>query len=130
MRIVVKEQRMEKHLGGTRQKFEAWIRETIGDDILTQGSSAGLGNVVRHFGYDGHGSTRLPIDDSGAIQAIYAYDAHGNAENFSASSAATKYLYAGQQYDANFGLCYFRARYYDPTNGRFILPGFPGRGRR
>ncbi|MFN8531666.1 MAG: RHS repeat-associated core domain-containing protein [Anaerolineae bacterium] len=33
---------------------------------------------------------------------------------------ATNYLFAGQQYDAATGLYSMRARYYDPTTGRFL----------
>jgi len=31
----------------------------------------------------------------------------------------TKYLYAGEQYDANLGMTYLRGRYYDSANGTF-----------
>ncbi len=95
---------------------------TIGDDVLSQGSSVALGNVVYHFGYDGHGSTRLLTDDNGDIQASYAYDAYGNADGFTASTAATKYLYAGEQYDKNLGWYYLRRRYYDSASSRFNRP--------
>jgi RHS repeat-associated protein len=35
------------------------------------------------------------------------------------STAATKMLYAGEQYDTNASMYYNRARYYNPSNGRF-----------
>ncbi|MCK4790603.1 MAG: RHS repeat-associated core domain-containing protein, partial [Desulfobacteraceae bacterium] len=90
---------------------------TIGDDVLTQANDDDT--EIRHLMYDGHGSTRLLTDDNGDIKATYAYDAYGNAEGFTASSAATKYLYAGEQYDANLGMTYLRGRYYLPTLGIF-----------
>ncbi|MCK4850506.1 MAG: RHS repeat-associated core domain-containing protein [Phycisphaerae bacterium] len=93
---------------------------TIGDDVLTQANDDDT--EIRHLMYDGHGSTRLLTDDNGDIKATYAYDAYGNAEGFGASTAATKYLYAGEQYDSNLAMYYLLARYYMPTVGIFNRP--------
>ena len=78
-----------------------------------------VGPTPIYFGYDGHGSTRLLLKPDGSIQVRYAYDAYGNADGFDAKTAATKYLYAGEQYDANLGMTYLRARYYNAANGTF-----------
>ncbi len=90
---------------------------TIGDDVLSLGSTSD----VYHFGYDGHGSTRLLLKTDGTIEVSYAYDAYGNAEGFDPAAAdiKTKYLYAGEQYDANLGMHYLRAHYYNAANATF-----------
>ncbi|NOT59709.1 MAG: RHS repeat-associated core domain-containing protein, partial [Acidobacteria bacterium] len=46
----------------------------------------------------------------------FSYDAFGN----SVSSSATRYGFTGREADAETGLMYYRARFYDPVVGRFI----------
>jgi RHS repeat-associated protein len=72
-----------------------------------------------YFTYDGHGSTRVLTDLAGAILELYAFDAYGNAIGFDPSVALTEFLYSGEQFDSKIGQQYLRARYYDPTTGRF-----------
>jgi RHS repeat-associated protein len=69
---------------------------------------------------DGHGSTRQLVAGTSTISVSeqYNYDAHG--VGLSAPAAPlTSYLYTGQQWDGNAKQYYLRARYYDPSNGRF-----------
>jgi RHS repeat-associated protein len=54
-----------------------------------------------------------------AIAQVFAYDAYGNAIGFSTGEALTEFLYSGEQFDPKIGQQYLRARYYDPTTGRF-----------
>jgi len=67
---------------------------------------------------DGHGSTRLLTDGSGAVQNAFTFDGYGNLV---ASNAApqTAYLYGGERFDFDLRQYYLRARYYNPTVGRF-----------
>jgi RHS repeat-associated protein len=58
-------------------------------------------------------------DGAGTVQATYAYDAYGNL-TASAGSVVNPFLYAGQYRDAESGLYYLRARYYDPTTAQFL----------
>ncbi len=51
--------------------------------------------------------------------ATYQYDAFGVVRNHS-GPASTEFGFAGQQEDPTLGYQYLRARYYDPTIGRFI----------
>ncbi len=99
---------------------------TIGDDILSQ--SSGLG--VRHFLYDGHGSTRMLADTAGAITSRYDYDAYGKmigGDPNLANPAETDMLYSGEQFDADLQMQYLRARFYDQNTGRFAsLDSFSG----
>ena len=49
----------------------------------------------------------------------YDYDAFGNKIN-STGTTPNNYLYRGEQWDSDLGLYYLRARYYNPTTGRFM----------
>ena len=90
----------------------------IGDDILSQSSTIG----VRHFLYDGHGSTRMLTDTAGGITSRYDYDAYGimvGGNPNLANPAETDMLYSGEQFDRELQMQYLRARFYDQNTGRF-----------
>ncbi len=102
--------------------YNTTMTYTIGDDVLTQGTSGG---VVRHLGYDGHGSTRLLTDAAGAITNTYNYEAYGTVIGGNPgmrTQPATNLLYAGEYYNPDMQNIYLRARYYLPTVGIFNRP--------
>ncbi len=96
-----------------------------GHDLISQR----LGDrTVRDFvGYDGHGSVRLLLIMSGTrvlgtgTLPDYTYDAYGRllATTDTTSPPRNLYRYAGEQWDADLGLSYNRARYLSPSTGRF-----------
>ena len=66
-------------------------------------------------------------DAGGGVVESYRYDPYGAATVFdaagtqiSASAVGNPYLFTGRRYDADAGIYYFRARYYDPELGRFL----------
>ncbi len=61
----------------------------------------------------------LLTDADGAITKSYTYDAFGVEKNID-DADANVFRYCGEYYDAETGTVYLRARYYDPTIGRFI----------
>jgi len=65
------------------------------------------------------GSTRELADGSGRIAATYRYDAYGNPLTH-IGTATTPFGYAGEYTDAETGLQYLRARYYDPATAQFL----------
>ena len=67
---------------------------------------------------DGLGSTLAVCDGSGTVQQTYSYDVYGQA-TAGVNNHPTEYGFAGQQADPT-ELQYLRARYYDPTTGRFL----------
>jgi len=87
---------------------------THGLDLIAQQRSGS----VRYFSYDGHGSTRLLTDTSGAVTDTYLYDAYGTLLT-STGSTPNNYLYCGEQFDPDLGMYSLRARYYQPQTGRF-----------
>jgi RHS repeat-associated protein len=64
-------------------------------------------------------------DGSGNVTASYGYDVFGAVR--SGAPGATDRLFTGEQRDADSEMYYLRARYYDPSIGRFLgrdpLPG-------
>jgi RHS repeat-associated protein len=64
---------------------------------------------------------RALVDNTGVIRNRYEYDAFGGLN--SAMAGATddsRYRYTGREFDAETGLYYYRARYFDTNSGRFI----------
>jgi len=75
-------------------------------------------NQTLYYHADGQGSVVATSNVGGTVIASQLFDAWGNKTNGSASPIPT-YGYTGREPDAT-GLIYYRARYYDPTVGRFI----------
>lgn len=70
-----------------------------------------------YYHQDGINSVVATSTQGGAIAGAQLFDAWGNMVQSSGSIA--QYGYTGREPDAS-GLIYYRARYYDPTIGRFI----------
>jgi RHS repeat-associated protein len=68
---------------------------------------------------DGLGSITDLTDSTGAVIQSYVYDSFGNVINQTGSVVNT-YTYTGRELDSESGLYYYRARYYNPTIGRFL----------
>jgi RHS repeat-associated protein len=71
------------------------------------------------YSYDGGGNVRQLTSMAGAVTDTYEYDAFGNKIN-QTGTTPNNYLYRGEQYDSDLGLYYLRARYYNPSTGRFL----------
>ena len=82
------------------------------------------------YGVDHLGSIRLVTDAAGAVANRYDYDAFGNLEATSYETVANPFGFTARERDAESGLMFYRARYYDPKIGRFISEdpiGFEGK---
>ena len=88
---------------------------TVGADLVSQEVN---GKVYTYL-YDGHGTVRALANENGKITDTYTYDAFGNLIS-STGSTANSYRYCGEQFDSTTGLYYLRARYMNPSVGRFI----------
>ncbi|MBP3361080.1 MAG: RHS repeat-associated core domain-containing protein, partial [Clostridia bacterium] len=68
--------------------------------------------------YNGHGDVVQIVDTAGTVKNSYDYDVWGNFLK-KEETIENHFTYFGQTYDETTGLYYLRARYYDPTTGRF-----------
>jgi RHS repeat-associated protein len=92
---------------------------TYGNDLISENQLINGNWQASFYGYDGHGSVRLLSDSAGAVTDTYTYDAFGNLLSQTGSTPNER-LYAGEQYDADLGFYYSRARYLNPQYGRFL----------
>jgi RHS repeat-associated protein len=68
---------------------------------------------------DAHGSIRALVSPTGQVTAAADYDAYGTP--LTAGGTTTSNLgYNGEYYDTDLGLIYLRARFYNPSTGRFL----------
>ena len=75
--------------------------------------------TVQYLHQDQLGDTRLLTDSSGNVAATYQYDPYGNVTAIG-GIASTSIGFAGYYQDAESGLSYLLARYYDPATGQFV----------
>ncbi len=88
---------------------------TRGDELISQERDG----KKSYYVYDGHGSVCALADESGKVTDKYVYDAFGNLIS-SYGSTKNDFLFCGEQFDPVTGLYYLRARYMNPSVGRFI----------
>ena len=77
------------------------------------------GNTMRYYLADGLGSVTSLTDAKGNLTSTYQYDSFGNL-TASTGSIFNPFRYTGREFDTETGLYFYRARYYDPSIGRFI----------
>ena len=86
--------------------------------------------VTKWYVYDGLGSVVVEVDVNGSLTSSPKYDVYGlvRANPGTASSAMGFVGGLGHLSEANTGLIYMKARYYDPALGRFSSedPDFNG----
>ena len=88
-----------------------------GDELLLR-IEPEQSNKATAYHHDGLGSVVALTDDTGIALQTYGYDAWGNrVETIGAD--VSPYGFAGERSDADTGLIYLRARWYDPQVGRF-----------
>lgn len=86
----------------------------------------GSGLLSRHdaaqsqfFHSDASRNVRLLTDDAGQTSDSYRYSAFGEVIERTGGTA-NPHTFAGERYDSATSLTYLRARYYDPSTGRFV----------
>ena len=99
-----------------------------GNDLISQTQLIDNAWMTSYYGYDGHGSVRFLTDASGAITDTYTYDSFGNMISRTGTTP-NNYLYCGEQWDPDIGFYFLRARYMNPSTGRFlsmdVYEGYP-----
>lgn len=71
-----------------------------------------------YYHADGLGSIVAITDGAGRVVQRYEYDSFGMVS--AETEFENSYTYTGREWDKETGLYYYRARYYDPMEGRFI----------
>lgn len=69
---------------------------------------------------DHQGSVRGVIDNQGTVVNHITYNSFGQVTNQSNPTAYFRFGYTGRELDQESGQYFYRARYYDPSVGRFI----------
>jgi RHS repeat-associated protein len=87
------------------------------DEPLMRQTGNGPGSPAGYYHHDGLGSVIAMTNAAGTITGSQRFDAWGN--DGGATGAIQQYGYTGREPDGT-GLIYYRARYYDPTIGRFL----------
>lgn len=72
-----------------------------------------------YYLYNGHGDVVQMVGTDGSLVNSYQYDEWGNVIQ-QKETVSNEFKYAGELYDAETGLYYLKARYYDPKIGRFL----------
>lgn len=90
-----------------------------GDRLLVKKDVTSAGTKDYYYLYNGHGDVVQIVDTSGKVLNSYSYDIWGNITN-QEEEIPNSFKYAGEIYDEESGLYYLRARYYDPSTGRFL----------
>ena len=77
------------------------------------------GGSTFFYHQDGLGTVTDLTDSTGATAKSYSYDAYGTIMD-QTGTVDQPYTYTGRELDSETGLYYYRARYYDPSTGRFL----------
>lgn len=98
-----------------------WKTLVTGRD-LQQVAEVTNGNQIKYLHQDIMGSTMLMTDEQGAVVQSYEYMPFGEVVGAqgTAGAAETHFQFTGQEFDAESGLIYMNARYYNPALGRFL----------
>ena len=102
---------------------------TYGSNLISQSVSLNSQvSTVSYFATDGLGSVRQLTNASGDPTDTWDYDAFGNLTR-RAGASDNPYLYRGEQFDADLGMYYLRARLYNQSTGRFwTMDSYEGSG--
>jgi RHS repeat-associated protein len=75
--------------------------------------------ATSYYHADGLGSVTSLSSAAGSIANTYTYDSFGKL-TASTGSLVNSFRYTARESDTETGLYYYRARYYDPSTGRFL----------
>ena len=87
-----------------------------GTELIARSTDAA--RTYYHYASDEMGSTTHIVDEAGAVQNRYEYDAWGNL-TVQEEAVPNRFKYTGQQFDPVTQQYYLRARFYNPVIARF-----------
>ncbi|HQA91328.1 MAG TPA: RHS repeat-associated core domain-containing protein [Sedimentisphaerales bacterium] len=88
-----------------------------GSFCMVEAAGGYAGTYYYHF--DALGSVVALSDAAGDTVQVYEYDVYGQVAA-SDPNHPNRFLFTGREFDTETGLYYYRARYYNPTLGRFL----------
>jgi RHS repeat-associated protein len=94
------------------------VRYVFGSGI-DESLAASRGATWEFYQADGLGSITSLSTTAGTLSDSFVYDSFGNVTS-STGTFAQPFRYTGREWDAETGLYYYRARYFDPSAGRFL----------
>jgi RHS repeat-associated protein len=106
--------------------YDCWVNQ--GGGVLARNAqglgideplSTFLSGTTGYYEQDGLGSVSSVSNSSGALADTYKFGSFGNL-TASTGTLTNAFQYTGREFDAETGLLYYRARYYDQNAGRFI----------
>jgi RHS repeat-associated protein len=74
--------------------------------------------ATSYYQADGLGSTSSLSSATGSLTQTYSFDSFGKTT--SAGALVNPFQYSGHEFDSETNLYFYRARYYDPSTGRFL----------
>ncbi len=89
-----------------------------GTELIAANSSADSARTYYHYASDEMGSTTHIVNEAGAVQNRYEYDAWGNI-TAQEEAIPNRFKFTGQQFDPVTQQYYLRARFYNPVVARF-----------
>ncbi|WP_438433975.1 S8 family serine peptidase [Gorillibacterium sp. sgz500922] len=105
----------EGNVSGSTVSFGA--RYLYGAEGLSMMQTAG--GASYYYLKNGHGDVTALTNSGGTVVNKYAYDLWGNPQT-TQETVANPFRYSGEYWDASTNLQYLRARWYDPSMGRFL----------
>ncbi len=84
-------------------------------------------NATYYYHFDGLGSCVALTNSAGSVVNLYEYSVYGET-SASDPNHPNRFLFTGREFDADTGLYYYRARYYNPYIGRCLQTDPAGDG--
>jgi RHS repeat-associated protein len=102
---------------GAGNQLQRFLYGTQVDQVLVQEN----GNGSLYWALSDHqGTVRDVVDSQGNVLNHIVYNSFGNVTSETNGGIDFRFGYTGRELDAETGLYYYRARYYDATTGQFI----------
>jgi RHS repeat-associated protein len=95
-------------------------RYLFGDNIDEILARQRPGEGVAWYLTDRLGTVRDLVNNAGAILNRIDYDSFGNILRVTNEGQGDRFMFTGREWDAESNHFFYRARYYDPSRGRFV----------
>jgi RHS repeat-associated protein len=115
-RYVIDRNQIALVFDGAGVQTHRYLYGTVVDQVLADETGIATNWMLA----DNQGSIRDVVDGNGSLVNHVVYDSFGKVQSQSNAGYDLRFGYTGREQDGETGLNYYRARYYDASNGRFI----------